>query len=243
MALFVRHRSYTEKVRAARNRRRAFGKIFVIFLLLGLFRTFFLQTYRVDSDSMEPALARGETILSFSLPLGAYTLFGKLPPLDVPRRGELIVAAPRAFFDESWGFRAWDSLARFFTLQRYSPMARRYGEDTASPAVYRVIGLPGDRVRSKGALYELRPRGSTLFSSEYVLSKVAYKLSGTETSSAAGSSENLFAELSLGEGEYFVACDNRSLLAGSRLWGPIGLDRIIGRVTAVFWPPRSMRTP
>ncbi|PKL06018.1 MAG: signal peptidase I, partial [Spirochaetae bacterium HGW-Spirochaetae-9] len=43
--------------------------------------------------------------------------------------------------------------------------------------------------------------------------------------------------------QYFVACDDRSILAGSALWGPVGSGRIIGRVIAVYWPPSRLKIP
>lgn len=243
MAFSNRHRSYTEKVMTARKRRRGLRKVLLVLLAVGLVRTFFLQSYKVDATSMRPALAPGDRVLSFPLPVGAATLFGKLPRITDLKRGELVVLAPDPIPTESWWFGAWDSLARFFTLQYYSPLARRHGLSLTSPGLYRVVGLPGDAIRRKGAMYEIRPAGSTSFQNEYMLSEVSYSLSGTSPVSGQAQGGE-FARVSiLGKNEYFVACDDRSLLAGSQLWGSVGQERIIGRIIAVWWPLRRMKIP
>lgn len=242
MASFSRHRSYTEKVLTARKRRRTFGKVILFLLILSLVRMLFLQSYVVKSPTMRPFLEEGDRLLSFPLPVGAATPFGKLPHLSDLKRGELIIAAPDPIPTENWWFRAWDSLARFFTLQNYSPLSHRYGGAATSYAVYRVVGLPGDTIRLRGSVYEIRA-GAGGFLSEYLLSEYRYTLSGTAASGRSGAGGVVSGELTLGAGEFFVACDDRSLMAGSALWGPIGWDRVVGRVVAVFWPPRRMRLP
>jgi len=243
MAFSNRHRSYTEKVMTARKRRRGLRKVLLVLLAVGLIRTFFLQSYKVDATSMRPALSPGDRVLSFPLPVGAATLFGKLPRITDLKRGELIVLAPDPIPAESWWFSAWDSLARFFTLQYYSPSAGRHGLSLTSPGLYRVIGLPGDAIRRKGALYEIRPAGSTLFQNEYMLSEVSYSLSGTSPVSGPAQGGEFARVNILGKNEYYVACDDRSLLAGSQLWGSVGQERIIGRIIAVWWPLRRMKIP
>ncbi|HWP68117.1 MAG TPA: S26 family signal peptidase, partial [Rectinemataceae bacterium] len=147
MSLFVSHRSFTEKVLASRKRRKTAGKILLVILCISLVRAFFLQSYKISSTIMEPGLVPGDLVVSFPLPLGAVTLFGKLPPIDTPKRGELVLVRPDALPVQSAWSNAWDSVIRFFTFQQVSPSALRYGERLAVPGVYRVIGLPGDTIR------------------------------------------------------------------------------------------------
>lgn len=224
-------------------RHRIAGRVLLVLLVVSLVRSLFLQSYKVDSTMMQPALSHGDTILSFPLPLGAVTLFGKLPRLTDPRRGELVIVEADPIPTESGLFRAWDSVARFFTLQRFSPLAYRYGEGSNSPGVFRVLGLPGDTIRSRGSLYEIRISGSSGFSAEFALSEFGYTLPGSTPYTRSEPGKNFTVETLLGDGEYFVACDDRSVLAGSPLWGPIGEERLTGRVVAVLWPPGHMRIP
>lgn len=242
MTLLSRHRSYTERILAARRRRKAAARAILVLVIIACVRGFLAQAYAVDTASMQPALSMGDVVLSFPLPVGAVTIFGKLPRLTDIGRGELLIVDPAPVPTERWAFRAWDSIARFLTLQRYSPMARRYGRDAALKGVYRVIGLPGDTLRRVGSIYEIRPAGRDSFSSEFALAGGGYSLSGTASSSKKPAfGEGV--ERRLGSGEYFVACDDRSVFAGSPLWGPIGQDRISGRVVAVCWPPRHLGIP
>lgn len=214
----------------------------LVLVIVACVRAFLAQVYTINSASMRPALSAGDVVISFPLPVGATTIFGKLPRLTDIKRGELLVIDPAPVPTERWAFRAWDSVARFLTLQRFSPMARRYGKDAVLKGVYRVIGLPGDTLRHVGSIYEARPAGRDAFASEFVLAGGGYSLSGTASSLA----KPVFAEgeeRELGPDEYFVACDDRSLFAGSPLWGPIGPERIAGRVVAICWPPRHLGVP
>ena len=222
---------------------RALEKILLVLLVVSLVRALLIQTYRVDSTSMQPILVPGDRIVSFPLPVGAVTIFGKLPRLTDTERGEMVIVSPDPFPTENPWFLVWDSVARFFTFQYYSPMDSRYGDDAASPGVYRVIGLPGDTIRRKGTLFDIRPAGTSTFSNEFALAKGSYALSGIASDPRVSIIAGYSAEQTLAANQYFVACDDRSLLAGAALWGPIGSERIVGRVIAICWPPRRLKIP
>jgi len=219
------------------------ARIALAILVVGCAQALFLQSFEVDSAVMQPTLVKGDRVLSFPLPVGAVTLFGKLPPLSDVARGELIIVTPDRIPTESWWFRAWDGLVRLFTFQLVSPFSSRYGKDFASPGVYRVIGIPGDTLKLRESVYEIRPRGASGFSKEFGLSKSSYSIKAAAASSAMDRTWRAPAEYSLGENEFFVACDDRSAFLGSPLWGPIDSKRIIGRVVAIFWPLRHMKIP
>ena len=243
MGLFSRHRSYTEKVLAFRKKREILAKAALVIIAVACAHSLFLQSFEIDSSVMQPTLVKGDRVLSFPLPVGALTLFGKLPPLSDVKRGELIIVAPDPIPTESWWFRAWDGLVRLFTLQRISPFSSRYGKDFASPGVYRVIGIPGDTLRLRESIYEIRPRGASGFSREFGLAASSYSIKAAAASSPMEQARLSPAEYSLGADEFFVACDDRSAFLGSPLWGPIDSGRILGRVVAVFWPLRHLKIP
>jgi signal peptidase I len=241
MAFFSRHRSYTEKVLAKRQRRKVFGRVLLFLLIIAVIRTFFVQSYTIRAKNMEPLIASGDSILVFPLPFGARTWFGKTPALSDIKRGELLVVDPDPISGPGRFFLIWDSVARFFSLQRYSPLARRYGAASNSPGVYRVVGLPGDRIRRSEAIYEIKTGSGGAFQPEQSLAEAPYELRSAESPEKAQEIEGFSEMIELGPGKYFVEGDNRDFPSGSSLWGPVGIDRISGRVVLIFWPFKHFR--
>jgi signal peptidase I len=235
MSLFRSHRSYTERVFAARSRRRAAGKLIIFLALISFISTFFLKSYVVEDNSMAPALQIGDRILASPLPVGAVTFFGKLPPLRNFRRGDIVVILPDPVPSASRLFRLWDSIVRFASLQRISPMAFRYGKALTSPSLGRVTGLPGETIRFDGTQFLAKAASSPRFVEEEYLYDKPYNAKGEGVPSMG--------DVQLGEGQYFIACDDRSLFAGSLQWGPVRMDRIAARVVAITWPLRRIRIP
>lgn len=221
-----RHRSYTERLFALRRRRAAAGRIVLIIIALAILRAFFFQVYRLGDERMAPSLRTGDIVLVFPGFDGPSTLFGKLPAISPPDRGRLVIAYPERPPDVTWLYLAWDSLARFFTLQRYSPFEHRYGKALSEPVLARVIGLPGDTLRGARTGFSIKASGASEFVSEFALSKYPYSLTSGTT----------YPEIKLGSNEYFLACDDRSMPAASTLKGPISSKSIHGRVVLLFWP-------
>jgi signal peptidase I len=85
--------------------------------------------------------------------------------------------------------------------------------------VKRVIGLPGDRISQENGIVFVD--GERL--PEPYLDPE--RRGGRD-----------FAQLVLGEGEYFMMGDNRKMSCDSRVWGPISRDDMIGPVFFVYWP-------
>jgi signal peptidase I len=235
MSLFSKHRSYTEKVLTSRKRRRTAGRILILVLVVAATHSFLLRAYRVSTDTMVPGLAKGDLVLASPLLGGISTVFGKLPPLVPLSRGCLVVVSPAILRSDSPALKAWDSLVRFFTFQRVSPLAILRGEDLTRPGLYRVLSLPGDTIRRRGTGYEIKTGKESIFLAERLATRRNYQVSGLPpATSAVPSPEDQ--ESLLAQGEYYVACDDRSTLDGSLLWGPIGLDRVESRLILAFWP-------
>ena len=93
-----------------------------------------------------------------------------------------------------------------------------FPEDPTRDFVKRVIGVPGDRVRIRDG--EVFLNGAKL-DEPYITAK------GTSNTNV----------VELAEKEYFVLGDNRRGSNGSRNWGPVPEEYILGKVWLVYWPP------
>ncbi len=114
---------------------------------------------------------------------------------------------------------------------RFRPPARgevvvfRYPLDPRQYFIKRVVGLPGETVKVAGdhvvIFNEASPEGEILDESAYLPSDVSTR--GDRT-------------VKLGKDEYFVLGDNRSASLDSRIFGPLPLANIVGRVWIRGWP-------
>jgi len=89
------------------------------------------------------------------------------------------------------------------------------------PLVKRVVGLPGEVVRAT--------RGELLVDGRPVDER--WLPPGTETSS--------FGPVTVPEDSVFLLGDNRDESSDSRVFGPVPLDALVGRVEFVYWPPEN----
>lgn len=92
--------------------------------------------------------------------------------------------------------------------------------------IKRIIGLPGETVRVRDnvvtIINEAHPEGVVL-SEPYV------------SSEREGATD-----ITLSDSEYFVMGDNRAVSSDSRVWGPLSVDRISGRVDLRLFPIREI---
>jgi signal peptidase I len=85
--------------------------------------------------------------------------------------------------------------------------------------IKRVIGLPGETVTIRGGKVWI---DGAVLEEPYIL--------GTT------SAENTWR---LGPGELFVMGDNRGLSLDSRTFGPIGMEKVVGKAVFIYWPPKE----
>jgi signal peptidase I len=96
--------------------------------------------------------------------------------------------------------------------------------------IKRVVGLPGERVKVADGTV-------TVFNSEHpegIALEEEYLRDGTLTTGEA--------DITLGDGQYFVLGDNRQVSFDSRAWGMLERKEIVGAARMRVWPPESMRT-
>ncbi|MFE9255924.1 signal peptidase I [Streptomyces sp. NPDC006879] len=214
---FVRSAAITGALRFLRSGgpwRRAglLGAACAVFLLL--LSSFVLQPFLIPSRSMEPTLQVGDRVLVSKL---AYR-FGRQPS-----RGDVIVFDGRGSFVQE--DLSSDPLA---TLVRGAASALGLAEPAETDFVKRVVGVGGDRVVCCDRSGRLTVNG--------VAVKETYLHPGDAPSKVP------FAVV-VPQSKLFVLGDHRSASSDSRdhLGSPGGgmvpLERVIGRVNWIGWPP------
>lgn len=112
---------------------------------------------------------------------------------------------------------------RFHDPQRGDVVVFKYPYDLSQRYIKRIIGLSGEMVEIKdGKIIIINEKGSqTLDESKYL--SFSLQTWGNET-------------FDVGQEEYFVLGDNRSVSADSRSWGLLPRNDIIGKVVFRAWP-------
>ena len=237
-------RYYTGRDRnpAARFARRLAPILLVIFIAHSLITTLLAMPIAVASEASQPTVKPGDRLVVTPLVYGPYVyLFGfRLPGLRRPDRSDLVLVRPPFGSHPGFLIRAIDPVVRFVTLGRVSPAQR--GRGRTGHQIKRVIGLPGDTVRIERFVAYVRPPDAIAFSSEFDLARRVYSI-GTDARPDAWLGTDPFGDaardVTLGEGEYLVLSDDRSIGLDSRHWGTVGLDDIIGKVWLRYQPLRE----
>lgn len=196
---------------------------------------------------MEPTLIPGDRLIATPLAFGPPTLFGKLPGIARPARGDVVVVDPGYARPPGFWASLADSFVRFVTFQLVSPAYSRPSRGDpegilSTPTLQRVVGLPGDTIRMDDFVFRVRPAGSDQFLTEFELSTSRYDISHEDAPAGWRSDlpgSGLMEARQLGKDEYFVAGDARSSSSDSRAWGPVKIDGFRAKALLRYWPPKS----
>ncbi len=174
------------------------------------------------------------------------TVFGKMPALSAPGRGDIVLAtipgSPRGGFFS----RALDSFVRLLTFQQVSLTTPVSADSPRSLTLKRVIAIPGDTIMMEGGEYRIKTAGSDIFIIEKEIVGRSYS-TGRETvipgwiDGLPGSGR--MEAVTLPEGRYFLAGDSRKDSSDSRLWGPADSGSIVALALFRFWPPSRIGRP
>ncbi len=224
-----------------KQRRLLLFRLVLIYLLVILIQYFFLQNFRIGSNSMSPTLQRNDRIIArpFSIEAAAFRPDNTEFPIQ---RGELLLIYPPYVQPEGRWYRTLDRLIRFVTLQRI-------GISRYRPLVRRVIGLPGDRILMDSFIFFIKAPTMSSFQSEFMLSNVSYKIAKKPLPSGWRSDLPFSAEMAqttVPYGKLFVAADNRSAALDSRHWEAVDMERVSHRAllhwqlpVRLFWLANS----
>jgi signal peptidase I len=133
---------------------------------------------------------------------------------------------------------------------RWSIVVIRHPETPESIMAQRVVGLPGEIVEIMGNSITVdgktldMPPGLGAHENRVYLGRLVPELRGRPGAGCTGN------PIRLGPDEYYLLGDNAAVALDSRLWeraidgrqlGAVPANRILGRVTAIYWPPSRWR--
>jgi len=183
---------------------------FVIFLCL---RVFLLETYVIDSGSMEDTLLVGDFLAVNKLAIGPRIPFTdlRIPGYSEPRRGDILVFDPH--------------------------------HEENMTIVKRVVGMPGDTLEMRDKVLYLNgeahdePYVETIGPRDYHEPDMRWQngfLAGAAGEDYLGTWDN-WGPLVVPADHYFMLGDNRDDSIDSRLWGFLEGWRFKGRVAFIYF--------
>lgn len=216
-------------------------RFILLLLVCYLLVTHFLVTTRtVGTVSMEPTLEPGDRVITTPLSYGPTIPFSTthLPGLAAPARGDLVLLTPPYHQRPPVLLQLADPLVRFFTLQNVSILHEDASWDHPL-MIRRVIGIPGDTIRMKDFTFLVRPRGETTFVPEFQFARGLYRID--RRGLPADWRDNLpfsgsFPDVTLGDGRYFVAGDDRIGATDSRYFGTVVRAAIRQKILLRYYP-------
>lgn len=231
-----RYRSYREKKSQTKRFRTYFIRISIFILFYSIFTMFFAVTVGVNSDSMEPSLKKGSSLILLPSK-NLNSLLGRQNGNSL-RRGEIVLTGTNYNIEASLIEKILDPVVRIFTLQKKS-LIYDNSSYKGRAELLRIVGLPGDTIKIKDSTVYIKPSGEDFFLSEFELTEIDYDISkkiysGSWKKEYPFSSE--FEEQYITDGLYFLISDNRGVNNDSRIFGLIDKNDIKGKVLLKYWP-------
>lgn len=184
-----------------------------------LIRVFVLTAYKIPTSSMLPTLMSGDFVFAYRLPYGLLFPFAsqKVWQTGKPKRGEVVVF--------------------------------RYPGDENLNFIKRVVGIEGDKVEIRERRLYINDRPATYDKVDMAVAQINGMDLYSPMTESIGDTTHLvmfrkggdgqpatanFGPEVVSPGSIFVLGDNRDSSDDSRYWGMIPVDRIDGRIVAIW---------
>lgn len=234
-------RSYHDRKEAVARRRKTVLRILIICFTFQILFSVFLSTIRIDSVSMEPGLDQGNVMIysPFIYGLKINLLNSRLPQIQSPERGDLVVFTPPYIEKKEGALVVLSSIVNFLTFGKVDLTTLSGDKWDNRQLIKRIIAIPGDTVRMYDFKASIKPAGSNFFLSEFEVIDIDYDIklgqlpAGWDSSLPFSGNMEAF---TLEEGQYFVLGDNRMQSSDSTNWGFLDRERIVGKVIFNYWP-------
>ena len=223
---------YSYELNKQRKRRILFFIVYfvVIYFLLNVTFDFLLFPVKQNSDSMIPDFPNNS--VAFVTPL-----------YRTPKRGDVVLLNKNVKTEHKLYQKIWHNVSRFFTAFQYDSYEDKNYTGTNNQA-RRIIGMPGDEIYMRDYVLYIKPQGEKHSLTEFELSEKTYNLTFLTPPADWNGSVGVkgsFEPITLGPDEYFVLGDNRVSVSDSRLWGPVKMQDIKGRVLLRYFPLNSIK--
>jgi len=238
MPSFGTRQFYGDRKSLKQHRARVLRAVLAIFFGYLLLTTFFVETWKLKTNSMSPGYPAGSRVLVHPYLMRG----GDGTPRFSPNRGDFIVFRPPYIEARSWYLRIVDSLIRFTTFQTLTLDSFSRADWENGLLLKRVIAVPGDAIQIEESIAYIRGREEEYFISEFEASGIGYDIvlevlprDWTSEMPLSGNMDLIV----MGENEYFVLGDNRAGSNDSRYWGTLTGNMLYGKVFFSYWPPSS----
>ncbi len=165
-----------------------------------------VQNFKIEGSSMEPTLQSGQYILVNKLVYFHFDLNAPLRLLPGQEPLEQRVIYP------------------FHQPRRGDIVVFEYPRDVSKDYIKRVIGLPGDTIEIRDG--QVFVNGAAL-DQPYLGDIKTFCVTGYACQNGP---------IEVPPGHVFVMGDNRANSSDSREWGPLPLDRVIGKAWLIYFP-------
>ncbi len=197
------------------------AKTIIYAIILALFiRTFFLQTFKIPTGSMEPTLhgamnyGRGDKIIVVKFIYGIPIPFTdhRILSITEPKRSDVVV------------FKTKDIR----------------GLDQRKDFIKRIVGLGGERLQIVPDNSYWNPEGNELRKGRghvYIDGKRLEEPAAIAERSYYPAGQYGQGEITVPEGYYFMLGDNGLNSRDGRFWGFVPRENVVGKAVAIYWPP------